>query len=660
MSGHPGRLLPIILTLVIIILVGVGSSSAQAAFIATLTAPDTSNFPRLTAYLDVHDPTGGFVHGLTPQDVTLQENGVSVTVNGLEEQKPGVQFVIAVSPGASFTIRDTLGRSRYDYLLQGLLAGTWASQPSGVDDFSLLTMGGPQMTHSSDPLLLHSSLKAYKLDDPNPIPSLEGLASALQVASDPTSRPGMERAILFITSPQETDVSLGLQSIIASARQQNIHIFVWLVAAPEVFNLPEIDQLRNLAEQTGAVFFAFSRDETVPDLETLLDPLRYVYQLSYDSQIGTTGSQQVAALLTIGTEVITTPAQSFEVNLQLPVPTLLKPPVEIVRTFASQPTPGTTNVNGELLPVEQLINIQVAFPDGYERPIALTRLYVDGTIAAQNISPPYDQFVWDLRPYTQEGVHTLRVEATDNLGLVGMSAEASIKIIVPTAAQGMIVVVTQKRSLVIGAVVLVSASILILVLILGGRIRPKPHPGQVRQTASSSEKTRPVGYRERIRQRNDPITQPVKITLSSPVSVKAPLKSWKLRLPWFRRNKEPNPAMAYLIPLVGPDEPTLPAPLRITEEIVTLGSDPHQASLVIADSSIEMVHARINHGAKTFLITDAGSVAGTWVNYERVPTQGTYLEHMDVIHLGRIGFRFKLSEPGPLRKVVVTPLEPKQ
>ena len=660
MSGHPGRFLPIILTLLIIFIVCAGSSSAQATFIATLTAPDTSNFPHLTTYLDVHDPTGGFVHGLTPQDVALQENGVSVPVSELEEQKPGVQLVIAITPGASFTIRDTLGISRYEYLLQGLLAGSWVTQPSGVDDFSLLTIGGPQLTHSSSPLSLRSSLETYKPDDPNAIPSLEVLASALQVASDPTSRSGMERAILFITPPQGTDVSLGLQSIIANANQQNIHIYVWLVAALEVFNLPEIDQLRNLAEQTHAAFFSFSHDETVPDLETLLEPLRYVYQLSYDSKISTTGPQQVAAQLNMGTELITTPAQSFEVNLKAPVPTLLDPPVEIVRTFSNQPTPGTTNVNGDLLPVEQVLNIQVAFPDGYERPIALTRLYVDGAIAVKNTSPPYDQFVWDLRPYTQDGVHTLSVEATDNLGLVGKSGEASVRITVPTTTQGMMVVVTQKRSLIIGVTVIVSASILILVLIVGGRIRPKPHPGQVRQSAGSSEKTKPSGYRERVRQRKDPVTQPVKIAPSSPGRVKLPSKGWRERLPWLKRKEEPIPAMAYLIPLVGSDEPTLPAPLQITIDDVTLGSDPHQANLVIADPSIEMVHARIHHVDKTFLITDAGSVAGTWVNYEQVTPQGTYLEHMDIIHLGGIGFRFKLSEPGQLRKVVVTPLEPTQ
>jgi len=660
MSGRLGRFVPAIVTLFIIFLVGVRSSSAQAAFIATLTAPDTTTFPHITAYLDVHNPSGEFVHGLTPQDVSMQENGIQLPVSELQEQKPGVQFVIAITPGASFAIRDTLGISRYEYLLQGLLAGTWKDQLAGADDLSLLTIGGPQLMHSSDPASLRSSLETYLPDDPNATPSLEVLASALQVASDPTIRPGMERAILFITPPQETDVSLGLQSIIANANQQNIHIYVWLVAAQEVFTLPEIDQLRNLADQTNATFFAFSHDETIPDLETLLEPLRYVYQLGYDSQISTAGAQQAAAQVTIGSDLITTQPMSFELSLQSPALTILNLPAEIVRKYTNQPTPGKNNVTSDLLPVEEVLTIQVTYPDGYDRPLVRTSLYVDGALVAENIGPPFNQFVWDLRPYTQDGVHTLRIEATDNLGLVGKSGETSVKIIVPSTTQGVIVAVSQNRMLVIGVTVFISASILVLVLILGGRIHPKPYPGQVRHPAGSSEKTRPSGYRERRRQLRDPVTQPVKIASTLQVQARPRSKSLIERLPWLKHKEKPAPAIAYLIPLVGSDEPTLPVPLQITSDDITLGSDPHQASLVITDPSIEGLHARIHHEEKSFLLSDAGSVAGTWVNYEQVTSNGTKLEHADIIHLGRVGFRFKLSEPGPLGTVVVTPLEPNQ
>jgi len=659
MPDRPGRILPFSLLLIILFLAGVQGSKAQTAFTATLTTPDTSDFPHLNAYLDVHDPAGAFVHGLSPQDVIMLENDAQVPVSALQEQKPGVQFVIAITPGETFTIRDSEGVSRYEYLLRGLLAGTWLNQPSGSDDFSLLTLGGPQLTHSSDPTALQSLLKKYLPDENQTIPSLEVLASALQVASDPTSQPGMERVVLFITPPQATEVSLGLQSIISSARQQNIHIFVWMIGSQEVFDLPEADLLRNLADQTGGSYFAFSHDEPVPDLESFLEPLRYIYQLGYDSQITAAGSQQVAAQVTVGSEQITTQPQPFELDLQAPVPMLLAPPVEIVRSFHNGPTPGITGVEADLLPAEQDIKIQVTFPDGYDRSLTRTSFYVDGALISENTSPPFDRFVWDLRPYTQDSVHTLSVETVDNLGITGISGETSVKIIVPTTTQGLMVAVSQKRPLLVGVVVFISATILVLVLILGGRIRPKPHPGQVRLSADPFEKTRPVGYRERVRQRRDPVTQPVKIASEPPVlQSRTRSNRWSEWLPWLKHKEEPIPALAYLHPLTGTDETTIPAPLRIIADDTTLGRDPLQANLVIADPSIEGLHARIHHEGKSFLITDNGSVAGTWVNYNQIPSMGTQLEHADIIHLGQVGFRFNHAEPSQVRSVVVTPLEP--
>jgi hypothetical protein len=659
MPSKTWRFLFLSLILLIAFQAGVGGTLAETAYTAALTAPDTNEFPHLIASLDVHDPSGAFVHGLSPQDITMQENEIQVPVSELQEQKPGVQFVIAVTPGESFAIRDGKGISRYEYMLQGLLAGTWASQPASGDDFSLLTLGSPQVTHTPDPDSIRGSLEAFKPEDLNGAPSLEVLAAALQVASDPTSRPGMERAVLFITPPQPSEVSLGLQSIITSANQQNIRIYVWLVAAKDVIDLPQTDLLRNLAEQTHATFFAFSQDEPVPDLETLLDPLRYVYQLGYESQVSTAGPQQVAAQVMVGEETVTSLPQSFEVNLLAPAPTLLSLPSEIVRSFSSTPVPGETSSESELEPVEQVVNIQVTFPDGYERPLTRTSLYVDEALYAENTTPPFDQFIWDLSAYTQDGEHTLRVEAVDNLGLTGNTGEISVKITVPTTTQGMMVVLSQKRMLLVGVIVLISASILGLVLILAGRIHPKPHPGQLRTPAGSSEKTNPAGYRERMRQRKDPVTQPVKIAPVLPVQVRV-RSSWREQLPWLKRNEKPIPAIAYLVPLVNTDETTLPGPMQINADEIILGRDPLQASLVIADPSIEDLHARIHHEGNLFLITDAGSVAGTWVNYEQVPPTGTPLEHADIIHLGVVGFRFNLANPDSTRKVVITPLEPDQ
>ena len=46
-----------------------------------------------------------------------------------------------------------------------------------------------------------------------------------------------------------------------------------------------------------------------------------------------------------------------------------------------------------------------------------------------------------------------------------------------------------------------------------------------------------------------------------------------------------------------------------------------------------------------FRILDAGSVAGTWVNYAPVPPQGLLLKHGDLVQIGRESFRFQLARP---------------
>jgi hypothetical protein len=660
MSVRFRRKVPICLTLLVGLLFFVVHAAGQTGYTARLSSLDVNKFPHLNAFLDVHDPGGGFMHGLTSQDVFMLENGVQVPLTMLQEQKPGVQFVMAISPGASFGIRDGLGISRYDYLLQAMLAGSWANQAEGLDDFSLLTQGGAQLTHSTDPATLRSALEAFQPDSTSATPSLDVLASALQVASDPLLRPGMERSILFITSPLETDVSLGIQSIVASAAQQDIHISVWLLASQDVFELPQIDQLRDLANQTQGAFFAFSHEEPVPDLESILEPLRYVYKIGYDSQITTAGTQQVLAQVVIGGEQITTEPSAFELNLLPPVAALLDPPSKIVRQFSEQPTQANEEGAEVLLPVEQVLTIQVTFPDGYEHQLSRTSLYVDGAIAAENTSAPFTRFVWDLRPYTQDGMHTLSVEATDNLGLSGKTDEIPVEIAVPSTTQGMIKAVSNNRLLVIGVTVFISATILVLVLILGGRIHPKPYPGQVLPQANSNGKTALFRFRERKRIMKDPVTQPVKIKTGTETNSKPRLAKWVGNLPWKKRQEIPIEPKAYLVPLLEPNEATIPAALPLNADDITLGSDPRRARLVISDASIQGLHARIHHEGFVYFLTDAGSVAGTWVNYEQVTAEGKILEHGDIIHLGHIGFRFNLAEPGQSRKVVITPLEREQ
>jgi predicted component of type VI protein secretion system len=116
---------------------------------------------------------------------------------------------------------------------------------------------------------------------------------------------------------------------------------------------------------------------------------------------------------------------------------------------------------------------------------------------------------------------------------------------------------------------------------------------------------------------------------------------------------------AYLNPTATPNQTTLP-PIPIPLEGFTIGSDPALSGLVLDDASVEKLHARLARQEDgSYRLADAGSVAGVWVNYTPVSQSGARLEHGDLVHIGRIGFRFTLRQPGATRKpvVITTPRE---
>jgi hypothetical protein len=90
-----------------------------------------------------------------------------------------------------------------------------------------------------------------------------------------------------------------------------------------------------------------------------------------------------------------------------------------------------------------------------------------------------------------------------------------------------------------------------------------------------------------------------------------------------------------------------------------LGSDPSQVDNPVESPVIDKLHARITHTPEgQFIIWDTGSLAGTWVNYILVPSQGQVLEHGDWVHLGREAFRFELKPAPALRQPKVVKVPP--
>jgi hypothetical protein len=202
----------------------------------------------------------------------------------------------------------------------------------------------------------------------------------------------------------------------------------------------------------------------------------------------------------------------------------------------------------------------------------------------------------------------------------------------------------RNASFIAGGVVLLSGSVLLLVLVLAGRLRPR-RIGERRRKKSAA---------------SDPVTQPVElqdeITRPQQESGFPRLgRRFPARLPWQQRPR--TTPFAYLVQVDEDGKIKAETEYPITSSELTFGSDPAASVLTLKDPAVEPLHTRVWRDEQgKFWVADMGSVAGTWLNYAPVSTSGSPLEHGDLVHVAKKGYRFTLSRPTRPRRTVVTPL----
>lgn len=594
---------------------------AQAASSAEIVRIDSSNFPQISALVDVYGADGNFISGLKAANVTAYEDEQARPAVSLREADVPVQVVVAVNPAPALGIRDGNGVARFERVVEALQLWAQAQPADSRDDFSLVSLSGSLISHASvDDWLV--SLKAFKPDFRNSKPNLQTLAIALDTVSAPAPEPGMKRAVLFIT-PRMDDPNIDntIAPFIQRAADAKVRVFVWFVDAENQFLSPSANAFKLLAQQSGGQFFAFSRNETFPSLDEYFAPLRSIYEIKYTSALNTAGEHILRFDFQAGDTLISAAGSTFSVDVQPPNPIFVTPPLQITR----QP-PADDPYNTEILePSRQVIEIIVEFPDGHPRDLVRTTLYVDGQVAAENTRSPFDRFVWDYSAFTESGQHQIVVEAEDVLGLTKSSIAIPVTFTVIHAPSGMEAFLARYRSeLTLGSIIL--AGFALLAVLIRSRVRNLPE--------SRRKKAR--------RAKEDPVTQPVP-ALAEP---SASGRQAKPRFGWMNLGQSRVPsAPAYLIRLKNGGEPASASPIPLLEKETTFGADPVQSMHVLDDPSISPLHARIRRTVDgNFLLMDHGSVAGTWVNYEPVTREGIRLKHGDRIHFGMMYYRFDLNQ----------------
>jgi len=619
---------------------------------AELYPVEVSTFPKITTFLDVFDSNGIFATGLKPEAVSVTEDGQTLPLDSLNEIAVPLQLVIAVNQGAPLDTRDPATNFSHFQRISQVLVEWAQSRPADLpDDYSLVSQAGPVINHASAAEFV-VGLNGFQPNFRAAVPNLQSLSIALDTVSAQTTRLGMKRAILFITPhSDERDLAAALEPYVQRAVENNIHIFVWFVDAAATFTSTSAAAFNNLALQTGGSMFTYSGLERFPDPEVYFSGLRRVYTLSYTSRLQTAGEHSLSINVNLASGAVSTAAQKFNVDIQPPNPFPLATSLQITRR-----APEDDPFNSEmLLPKEQEVEIIVEFPDGFDRPLTRTTLYVDGVIADENTAEPFNLFNWNLEAYTSSAEHQITVEAVDSLGLSKTSMASSVVVTVIQPPQGIPALLAKYRApITFGAIIF--AGLALFAILLSGRLRiPSIRAAQAARRADA-----------------DPLTQAVAESTASPLSAAAAVKTQRRgifskktasetkRRPegsGFAHRAEGSKAEAAASLLrINAEGQVLPVtPIALVEQEIIFGTDPAQCSQIMDDASISPVHARLRQTEDGgFLLLDTGSIAGTWVNYEPIPREGYRLIHGDMVNFGQLMYRFTLRALPVTTKPTIT------
>ncbi len=605
-------------------------AQAQTTSQVTLGEISLEQFPLISTYMDVRDSQGYFVSGLSQPDVIIFEDGQQLQAAEVTEKRIGAQFVVGLNLGTALNVVDEQGVSRIDYLSNALTSWIGSEDEQSPDTYALISTEGVILNHTDDGDLWATAMQEYQ-PELAVLPTWDVLSRALDVVSDPLPNIGMGRAVIFITPALPLGSEDIIQSLADRARQNGIRIFIGLIDSSAYFNQEEASQLQRLAIQTGGQFFAFSGIEPLPDLNTMVESSRRIYQLAYNSQISMGGAHDIEVLVQTPAGDFRSGFEEFSLDLLPPNPFFLSPPSNITRSIPE----GKDLEAQNLVPTKELIQILIEFPDNIDREIVRTVLYVNNEFVLENIAPPFTEFNVELAIYEASQQLLLRVEAFDELGLFGSSVDLPLNVTVIYPEQTLWKVLSDNINGFAIGISLFAGTLLLLILILSGRIRP----------AEFGEKLKKQSLNQ------DPLTQPIlgsvlapkKKTFLERLRLKKPGSSEVIPKAQFLGRSKP---FAYLEHYDNGDDPSAGRKHEISLKKIIIGSSAKRSSIIIENPAVDDQHAQLLKDENgDYWLTDLDTIAGTWVNYSRIDLNPIKIFHGDILHISDNGFRFMLTEP---------------
>ena len=549
---------------------------------------DTREFPKLTLSFKI---PGGLQQNtsLSASQVVVIENENQVPVDSLESEYVGVHFGLVINPERTLVLTYASGYSNYDRMLTAMRELGSDLTPVTGDVYSLFINPGIHYDQLENYTEWKNALEGYKENQRQMTSSLQSLESAIQqLTSSPQTK---ETVLVFMTPYIETADIPVLTALIQQAGEAGIPVHIWMTAAPVLIGSAYQTDLQTVCETWEGSLTILSGSQIPPNPRDYLKGKGYRYTISWESQIRSGSTQQISLRLTPPGEDVLTSAVG---NVALEV-------LPISLSFSNMPEQLTVTMRDDELiePAQLAIQAAIEFPDGFPREILSTSLYANGKLVQQHNEAPFGDFLLDLSTYRDQAKLSLQLSLKDALAFETRSEMKYVEVTWsdPTASQPKSLTSNLWLWLGLGVVALG----LLAVIFLPTRLkRKKVKPASLESSAPSAPTTRP-----------EPESH-------------VPVRTY-----------------GSLIKLDRDNTPCAEKPLLLLKEITLIGTDPQLANLVLNDDALEPLHAEIH----AFLdgrtrLTDFHTTAGTYVNFEAVDTKGVEIHHGDILHFGRLSYRF--------------------
>lgn len=571
----------LLLVSILLVRLSMPAFGQQASQQIVIEGLDTREFPNLS--IDFSIPGGlDQQSSLTANQVSVVENDQTIAVEALTSEYVGVHFVLVINPERSLVLTYPSGYSNYDRMLAAVGELNSDVTPVTGDVYSLFINPDIHYDQLENYTEWKKALEGYKENQKQKIGSLQSLEIAV---AQLTSQPVNKETVLVYMTPYIDPVEIPkLTALIQQAGKSGIRVHIWMTAATIVIGSAYEIDLQAVCETFGGSLTILDGIQMPPNPQDYMKNIGYRYTAIWQSQIRSGTTQQISLRLTPSSGPVLI-SEVSGVDLEV-LPTRL--------SFNNLPEELTINVRKDevIEPAELPIQALIEFPDSFPRNLLSTSLFVNGSLVQKREQAPFGDFVLDLSPYRGQDTIRLQLNAKDALGF---ETRSEMKTLSLTWADSK---ANRQKTLLSSPWLWTGLSVVALGLL--GVILLPPYLKNKTKKAENAQPAKP-----------------------EPES-SMPLKTF-----------------GSLIKLDRDNTPCAEKPLLLTNEISLIGKDPQMANLVLSDEALEPVHAVIHAfpDGRTRL-TDFNTTAGTYVNFKAVDTKGVQIHHGDILHFGRLAFRF--------------------